>query len=94
MERGLGRFAAGGTAEIAGVFAVSLLLVLRSRSPKALAGMESHVSQRGRDVGHPGNMEASLTRELLRRKCATHRAAHPGPSATMKMSLQDDKVFL
>ena len=43
-------------------------------------------------MGHPVNyMEASLTRELCVAKCATHRAARSGPSATMELSLQDDR---
>ena len=38
-----------------------------------------------------GNKEASRTRDYCAAKSAAHRAARTGPSATIKLSLQDDK---
>jgi hypothetical protein len=38
-------------------------------------------------------MEASQTRDYCAAKGAAHRAARPGPSATIELSLQDDKSF-
>jgi hypothetical protein len=37
------------------------------------------------------DMEASQTRDYCAAKGAAHRAARPGPSATIELSLQDDK---